>query len=468
MRPSYVVVCLPLIALAGCHSDVALGGPNTLVRVDHLPNGPDCPTGGVAIQTGLDTDGDTFLDDSEITSTQLVCNGSIVVQCSGGKVLTGTIAIRSTADWHQLDGVDCVDGELLIAGTTDTAIPDHSDLRTVTGDLVIAGNPQLTSLDGLGQLRELGGTYVIQSNDSLSDISALGQLNRATSIQLIGNDALQDLAGLEPLVDIDMSLVITNNAALRSLTGLDHLRTTTGSIAIRGNQRLGSLAALAGLHEAQLLEISGNDALTAVALDNLQKIDVRLLVLTNSTLASVSLPVLTTIGDFARFDGDPMLAQIDLPALLTAGSLLVTNDNSLTTLAAPALVFATTGVQLFNLPRLTTLGFDHLSSIGDTLVLGSLPRLANLTGFARLQSVGGAFSLTAAGSLHDFTGLGALDSVSGAMTVSNNPVLTSFTGLTRFREVGGGLTITTNSVLPKATSQAFAQRLTVRGTVTIN
>ena len=33
---------------------------------------------------------------------------------------------------------------------------------------------------------------------------------------------------------------------------------------------------------------------------------------------------------------------------------------------------------------------------------------------------------------------------------------------------GGDLTITGNPLLPKATSQAFAQRLTVRGLLTIN
>src|SRR6185503_1881223 len=38
-----------LVVLAACQSDVSLGGPNTLVRVDHEANGPDCPGGGVAI-----------------------------------------------------------------------------------------------------------------------------------------------------------------------------------------------------------------------------------------------------------------------------------------------------------------------------------------------------------------------------------------------------------------------------------
>ena len=176
-----------LIGLAACHSDVSLGGPNTLVRVDPEPDGPNCPTGGVAIHTGLDRDGDTFLDDSEITSTQYVCNGQTTVQCAGGKVLSGTITVRAPGDWSQLDGVDCVDGELLVAGATGTSIPSHPDLRIVTGDLVIAGNPNLTSLAGLDQLRQVGGNYLIQGNAALTSIAALGALTRAGSIQLVAS-----------------------------------------------------------------------------------------------------------------------------------------------------------------------------------------------------------------------------------------------------------------------------------------
>jgi hypothetical protein len=467
-RRSTVALAVSLLALAGCQSDVALGGPNTLVRVDHVTNGPDCPTGGVAIQTGLDQDGDTFLDDDEITSTQFVCNGSTAVACSGGNVLTGTIAVRTTGDWDQLAGVDCIDGELLIAGVTAAGIPALPDLQIITGDLVIAGNPSLSSLDGLDHVREIGGGYFVQSNDALTDVSALAQVKRSNSIQLIGNDALTDLAGLEPFVDIGTVLVIANNANLTSLAGLDNLRTTTKTLSIRANPKLASIAALDGLRQAQLLEVSGNDALETLSLGSLQKIDARLVVTANDALTEVSLPALSTVGDFARFGGDPLLTAIDLPSLLTIGSLLVTTDSSLASLRAPGLVFATVQVQLVDLPRLTVIQLDKLTSIGDSLSLATLPLLADLSGFAALHTIGGAFSVQATASLHDFTGLGALETVSGTMMVANNAQLRSFTGLTRMREVDGDLTITGNPMLPRATSQAFAQHLTVHGTVTVN
>jgi hypothetical protein len=180
------------------------------------------------------------------------------------------------------------------------------------------------------------------------------------------------------------------------------------------------------------------------------------------------LGLLSTIGDFVRLDGNPKLARVDLPDLLTIGSLLATNNNSLATISAPSLAFATLDVQLINLPALTAIELDQLTSIGNDFTLGGLPVLASLPGLARLQSIGGDFVVTGTGSLGDFTGLGALDGVSGSMTITSNAQLRSFTGLTRMAEVGGDLTVTGNPLLPRATSQAFAQRITVRGTVTIN
>lgn len=456
-----------LLALAACQSDVSLGGPNTLVRVDHEAGGPDCPAGGVAIHTGLDRDGDTFLDDDEIASTQFVCNGSTAVQCAGGRILTGTITVREPRDWSQLDGAACIDGDLLVAGIASDVIPPRPDLQIVTGSLVIAGNPNLTSLDGLGAVREIGLSYLIESNDALADISALGALKRAGGIQLTGNDALRDLAGLETLIDIDTVLLISNNANLVSLAGLENLQTTTKSIAIRTNPMLGAIA-LDQLRQGTLLEITGNDTLKTVSLAGLKKIDVRLTISDNSALSSVALPVLSIVGDFARFESDPVLAALDLPALLTINSLRVSADASLTRFGAPNLVFTSADLQLGSLPRLTSVRFDRLTSIGDALAFGSLPLLADLSGFSQLRTIGGAFSVTSIGALRDFTGMGALETVAGAMTVTGNAQLRSFTGFTRMREVDGDLTITANPLLPSATSQAFAQRITVHGTVTVN
>ena len=68
----------------------------------------------------------------------------------------------------------------------------------------------------------------------------------------------------------------------------------------------------------------------------------------------------------------------------------------------------------------------------------------------------------------NFTGFGNLETISGDMAVQNNSNLTSFTGLGKMTGVGQNLTITGNTMLPRATSQAFANSITVGGKTTIN
>ena len=78
-----------------------------------------------------------------------------------------------------------------------------------------------------------------------------------------------------------------------------------------------------------------------------------------------------------------------------------------------------------------------------------------------------AFILDSSG-LTSFAGLGALQSVGADLTVSNNNALTSFSGFDSFQMVGGNLTITSNPALPSGAAQAFANQITVNGSVQIN
>jgi len=49
-------------------------GLSSLVRLDDEPAGANCAAGGVAIRTGLDSNGDGLLSKDEVTQTQYVCN----------------------------------------------------------------------------------------------------------------------------------------------------------------------------------------------------------------------------------------------------------------------------------------------------------------------------------------------------------------------------------------------------------
>src|SRR5689334_16237504 len=108
------------ILIGGCVQEFP---ENTLVRVDSELAGGNCDAGGVAIHTGPDTDRTGALDDDELTSTHYVCSPNTALQCDGGTPLVATVTIHDGADFAQLAGVSCIDGDLIIAGPDLDALP---------------------------------------------------------------------------------------------------------------------------------------------------------------------------------------------------------------------------------------------------------------------------------------------------------------------------------------------------------
>lgn len=453
-----VLVLALLVGCVGSHSKV------TLVRVDQEAPGDNCEYGGLGVSTGLDANHDGVLNDTEITSTQYVCNGGVTVRCeSGGTVHDGAVVIHDSSEFAQLAGVNCINGDLIIAGIAGE-LPTLADLQRVTGEVVIAGNADLTSLDGFTALREVGQSYLIQGNDSLDDISSLADLERVLSIFLVGNNAMHDLAGLSTLTSLPMSLTVANNPALTSLHGLENIFTTKSWLIARGNRSLADLTALQSLRSAGALEFSSNSALTSLELPNLEKVDVRLLINQNPILTSISLPKLVTLADGLTFNGNTQLTSLSMPGLLTTGIITIENDTLLTTIDAHNLAYVTVDLSFTNLSSLTGADFSGLKTVAGALrVYNASPFV--FTGFPSLASVGNLQLVTAGNT--DFGGLSALATVSGNMTVWSCPRFTQFTGLDAMTDIGGNLLIMSNPMLSPAVAQAFANSVTVHGTVTI-
>jgi len=454
-------IAFVVLAVVGCTHPGA-SPPVTVVRVDPEPPGANCASGGVAIHTGLDQNHDGVLEDGEITSTQYVCNAASTVACpTGAAVYSGTATVD---DLGMLAGITCIDGDLIIAGLAGE-LPSLPELQTVTGEVVVAGNANLTSLDGFLALTEVGQSYLIQSNAALTDISSIAQLDKVLSIWIVGNDALQDLAGLSSLNALHTGISVSNNGGMTSLHGFENIVTISGGLIVDSNRSLTDLGALASLRSVAAMDISGNATLPQIALPSLEKVSVRLLVNNNPALIDVSIPKLVTLSDALTISGNPTLASVSIPSFLTAGTLNIQTDPSLTTLDASGFEYATVDVNLSNLTALTSVNFTALSAIGGTLRLSDSNELV-LSGFDHLMTTGGLWVV--ADQLTDFSGLSSLQSVEGDMTVANCPQLTSFAGLNAMTSVGGNLVISQNPQLPLATAQTFASSVTVKGSVTIN
>lgn len=81
------VLGLVLLVFAGCGGGGAgnapagttLGSLNTsTAKTSLLSTGdPDCPTGGILVDTGVDSNGNGILDASEVSKSQKVCNGAV-------------------------------------------------------------------------------------------------------------------------------------------------------------------------------------------------------------------------------------------------------------------------------------------------------------------------------------------------------------------------------------------------------
>ncbi len=288
--------CLTVLvmSLTGCIiHDNNSPSPAALVQVDQEPPGANCKYGGVAIESGIDTNGNGVLDASEVTSTQYVCNGDSDVECgTGATTATGEITVQSDSDLAQLVGVTCVQGDLIIAGTDLTALPQLSTLTTVTGSVYVVGNTALTSLSDLQSVEQIGSICFVQANPLLTDIGAIAKLMRVGSIEIINNDALTDLSGLSPITSLDASLNVSGNAGLTSLTGLDNLASSTQSITIDSNESLTSTSALDHLTSVPELDVSSNAELQEVSLAALTRLNVVLTIDQNASLKTISLPSL--------------------------------------------------------------------------------------------------------------------------------------------------------------------------------
>lgn len=428
-----------LVVLAAC-GDNHHSRHDTLVRVDGEPAGVNCANGGVAINTGSDTNDDGLLEDGEITGTQYVCNAAAPVQCAAGtSSIPGPITITTPGDFAQLAGVACINGDLLITNLASSSFEPLPDLQTVTGTVVIAGNRDLVSLDGL-TLQQVGTSYIVQANGTLADLTSLGALRKSGPIQIVANDSLVDLSGLAPLSQIT-GLVVSGNASLESVHGLENA-TKIDQLTLHENPKLTSLDALAQLRECLSVDVSGNSVLPLISLPALQKIGRGMTINENPALTMVDLPVLATTGGM-QFYGDAAMTTVSMPEVLLTGGLALQVDTSLTTFSAPKLNFATDGVYIIQDPMLVSPDLGSLSAVGTILWI-------DMTGFV------------------DFTGFGSLRYVSGDVRITNNSSLTGFSGLSAMQQIGGNLLIGSNSSLATSTADAFAAQVSVGGTTTIN
>ena len=340
---------------------------------------------GETIETGLDANNDHKLDDTEVTAATVLCQPTPKAGCTG-RVLTGPVEISSPEDEDKLTNIDCIDGDVIIVSN------DAFDVRgldgvTITGNLAIAGDPNMASLDGLAKVKRVGGTLLLQGNDALADLSALASVP-AGELAIVANDHLPDLAGLELLSATD--LTITRNHELASLQGLEQL-TSVHRLTIRDNA-LTDLAPLHALASADRVDISDESRLPNLELPSLAFAG-DVVIENDGGLASLSLPVLAVAHGTLTLDGDTALGSATAPSLQQLGGLEVRGAPQLATLDVHGVSEAASGITLHQVGLTSLDGLRGLASTGS-LAIESCDQLASLTALAELKTVIGDLTIT--------------------------------------------------------------------------
>ncbi|QHI35705.1 hypothetical protein IMCC3317_10520 [Kordia antarctica] len=248
----------------------------------------------------FDTSQWAILDNVPLNSSNYNIGTLSTCQDSGG-IYNGDVTLLTQADVANFGALSftTIAGDLNIGQGaiysnqtyTLTDITDLSPLATVTtveGSLRITGNENLQSIQDLNNITYVGEIVTVIRNDALTSLTGFNTSIVIEGSQLIisGNPTITSLAGLEFLTSINNLNIIANDG-LTSLQGIQNI-TTILSLIIRNNNALSSLNELSNVSSLNHLYIFDNDALTTLTgLEQITEI-VYLYIINNDALLNLN------------------------------------------------------------------------------------------------------------------------------------------------------------------------------------
>jgi|GEM_PF-2374484 len=388
-------------------------------------------------------------DDPVLPPPPMGCGRNVPVECDPAATIVGDVTVFSASDLGQLQGVQCVDGNLDIREVDDLLGMFNVDtLEKVSGTLSLFRNRSLLSTAGMPALREVGGLDVTD-NDALVSLSGFSALETAGTVHILGNESLEEVQ-LERLTTIDADLFVAHNPSLADISGFDCLSGAVDTISFENNPEMTSLDGLEGvalvreevfvhrMHGLNTLEgLHGVSSVPGSIViddnDNLTNLD-GLRGLTSTThLRLLMLPALTSSAGMAA---------------LTSVSNLDLENTTLLTMEGFEGITELDYLSLDNNYRMTSLrGLDNLSFISISGSIVSHPALESLDGLESLANVGRHFDISANTALIDISALSQLRNVGGALRFIGDDALVYITDLVELRDVGEVLVLQSNTVL---------------------
>ncbi len=393
-----------------------------------------------------------------------------------------------------------LDGDVRISSAADLEelLSRGGDAFEIFGTLSIRNTDlvDLTALRGLKGIQ--GGNLRIQGNGSLVSLEGLEGITKLNELQIISNNALHDVQGLDSLQLVIFNVQITGNRTMKSLHGLESLK-RAGRLVLQNNDELNTLSGLDGLEIAGGwptyalgdLTITGNPSLLDLrGLDALARVDGILRISNNNSLATLAgLEGLRYVQMTLQIDGNPALTNLDglanLDTLISSfgfnrGSLIISDNPVLTsvqglaglsdlntslTLTDNAALKSLDGLGGITIASLTVTGCDSLTDLSGlgigVLVSTVISNNASLQTLTGLDSATTARDLIIEGNpvLNSLEGLAHLGDIHGHLTIKDNPALQSLSGLSALLRVGGAVAVSQNAELQAEEVTRFLQQI---------
>lgn len=288
------------------------------------PAGSHCARGGTRVDFFQDSNHDGTPDPSGFTSTVYVCHAL--------RVHDGMFVVATPVDLVALEGVTHLRGELLISAPTltDASLPA---LSVIQGPLTVRGNSSLRRVS-LPALRFVGGDVEVRSNARLDSLklgtAASAPLWVEHSLLVEDNPMLPTLEGLAAVQPRD-SITVRANSSLVEPGLLPYVTVLQGSLVIQDNLQVKRtpFVQLSQVHGDVL--ISNNGLLTApFGLEQLTSVDGMLELKDNASLEKLApLGQLTSVGRLSLI-GNPRLENtVGLDKLTSAGSIHLQGNTGL-------------------------------------------------------------------------------------------------------------------------------------------
>ena len=171
------------------------------------------------------------------------------------------------------------------------------------------------------------------------------------------------------------------------------------------------------------------------------------LVVSETELETLDLPVLETLGGSLVVEDNPDLESLDLPLLEDATSVLVTQNHALLDLSLPRIDAIDDLLQIEDNEALLSLDLYRLEEVGGDVWIRNLPLLDSLAATDTLAHVGGDLVLTDLDSVVELGGFALLASLGGDLDVHGNDVLARVSTFNALTDLGGQLLVVDNPTL---------------------